>query len=345
MKMPSLFELARMVRGVVAGDGNVEIIGIAGLEDAKAGDISFVATNRVLETALQSQATALVVPADTPPLEKPVIKVPNPRLAFAQLLGFFAPKKEFKPGIHPSVQTGRDLDAKAEEVSIGPLVCIGDEVHIGPGTVIYPGVVIDDRVVIGQNCIIHANVVIREDTVIGDRVQIHAGTVIGSDGFGYETVDGHHIKVPQIGKVVIEDDVEIGANVTVDRATAGVTLIKRGAKIDNLVQIAHNCQIGEDNILCGQSAMAGSAKTGNRVILAGRAGLVGHIKVGDDTVVGASAVVISSVAANSFVSGHPARPHAEDMRIQAAAGRLPDLVKEIRELQKKLADLEDRISR
>lgn len=339
--MPSLFELARLVSGVVAGDGNVEIIGIAGLEDAKTGEISFIATNRGLETASQSQASALVVPVNAPDLDKPVIKVPNPRLAFAQLLDYFAPKKEFKPGIHPSVQTGRDF--KAEEVSIGPLVSIGDQVQIGPGTVIYPGVVIDDRVVIGRNCIIHANVVIREDSVIGDRVQIHAGTVIGSDGFGYETVDGRHIKVPQIGKVVIEDEVEIGANVTIDRATAGVTLIKRGTKIDNLVQIAHNCQVGADNILCGQSAMAGSTKTGDRVVLAGRAGLVGHIKVGDDSIVAASAVVISSIGPNSFVSGHPARPHAEDMRIQAAAGRLPDLIKEIRELQKKVADLEDRI--
>jgi UDP-3-O-[3-hydroxymyristoyl] glucosamine N-acyltransferase len=340
--MPSLFELARLVGGEVAGDGNVEINGVAGLDDAKAGDISFIATNRVLETALNSQATALVVPLNSPGLDKPVIKVPNPRYAFAQIIGFFAPKKEFKPGIHASAQIGRDF--QGENVSIGPLVCIGDEVQIGRGTVIYPGVVIDDRVIIGQNSIIHANVVIREDTVIGDSVQIHAGTVIGSDGFGYETVDGRHIKVPQIGKVVIEDDVEIGANVTIDRAKTGVTLIKRGTKIDNLVQIAHNCQIGADNILCGQAALAGTAKTGDRVTLAGRAGLVGHIKVGDDSVVAASAVVISSLAPNSFVSGNPARPHAEDMRIQAAAGRLPDLIKEIRELQKKVAELEGRIS-
>jgi UDP-3-O-[3-hydroxymyristoyl] glucosamine N-acyltransferase len=340
--MPSLFELARLVGGEVAGDGNVEISGISGLDEAKAGDISFISSNRGLEMALSSQATALVVPGDSSDINKPVIKVPNPRLAFAQLLAFFAPKKEFTPGIHASAQIGRDF--KAENVSIGPLVCIGDQVQIGQGTIIYPGVVIDDRVVIGQNSIIHANVVIREDTVIGNGVQIHAGTVIGSDGFGYETVDGKHVKVPQVGRVVIEDEVEIGANVTIDRATAGKTLIKKGTKIDNLVQIAHNCQIGVDNLLCGQAAMAGSTKTGDRVILAGRAGLVGHIKVGDDSVVAASAVVISSLAPNSFVSGHPARPHAEDMRIQAAAGRLPDLIKEIRELQKKVAELEERIT-
>jgi UDP-3-O-[3-hydroxymyristoyl] glucosamine N-acyltransferase len=340
--MPSLFEFARLVGGEVVGDGQVEISNVAGLDDAKVGDISFIATNRVLETALNSQATALIVPINFPELDKPMIKVSNPRLAFAQILDFFAPKKEFKPGIHASAQIGRDF--KGDNVAIGPLVCIGDQVQIGQGTIIYPGVVIDDRVVIGQNSIIHANVVIREDTVIGNKVQIHAGTVIGSDGFGYETVNGRHIKTPQIGRVVIEDEVEIGANVTIDRATVGVTLIKRETKIDNLVQIAHNCQIGANNILCGQAAMAGSTKTGDRVILAGRAGLVGHLKVGDDSVVAASAVVISSLAPNSFVSGHPARPHAEDMRIQAAAGRLPDLIKEIRELQKKVAELEGRIS-
>jgi UDP-3-O-[3-hydroxymyristoyl] glucosamine N-acyltransferase len=339
--MPSLSELARLVGGQIAGDGNVEIHGIAGLDDAKAGDISFIATNRGLETASNSEATALIVPADASGVGKPVIKVTNPRLAFAKLLDFFAPKKEFKAGIHPSAQIGRDF--QGDGVSIGALVSIGEQVKIGQGSVIYPGVVVDDRVVIGQDCIIHANAVIREDTVIGDRVQIHAGTVIGSDGFGYETVDGHHLKVPQIGKVVIEDDVEVGANVTIDRATAGMTLIKKGTKVDNLVQIAHNCQLGMDNIICGQAAMAGSTKTGDRVVLAGRAGLVGHIKVGDDSVVAASAVVISSLAPRSFVSGHPARPHAEDMRIQAAAGRLPDLVKELRELQKKVAELEKQI--
>jgi UDP-3-O-[3-hydroxymyristoyl] glucosamine N-acyltransferase len=339
--MPSLFELARLVDGEVVGEGNIRIFGAAGFEDAKPGDITFAVSNRTLETASQSQATAVIVQINAPELDKPVIKVRNPRLAFGQILTLFAPKRDFKPGIHPSAQIGRDFDR--DGVSIGPFVYIGDQVRIGKGSVIYPGVVIDDRVVIGEDSIVHANVVIREDTVIGNRVQIHAGTVIGSDGFGYETVDGKHFKIPQIGTVVIEDDVEIGSNVSVDRATTGVTLIKRGTKIDNLVQIAHNCRIGADNILCGQVAVAGSTKIGDRVILAGRAGVIGHLKIGDDSVVAACSLVISSLPSNSFVSGNPARPHAEDMRIQAAAGRVPELLKEIRELQKRVADLEGRI--
>lgn len=340
--MPSLSEIARLVNGEIIGNGNIEIKGVAGFEDAKSGDITFAATNRVLETAVQSQATAIIVPSDAPVSDRPVIKVRNPRLAFAQVLTYFAPKRVLTPGIHSSAQVGRDF--RGEGATIGPLVYIGDQVQIGKGTIIYPGVVIDDRVTIGEDTIIHANVVIREECVIGNRVQIHAGTVIGSDGFGYVTVNGKHMKVPQIGNVLIEDDVEIGSNVSVDRATTGTTLIKRGTKIDNLVQIAHNCQVGADNILCGQAAIAGSTKTGDRVTLAGRVGLVGHIKVGDDSIVGACSLVIGSLPSNSFVSGNPtARPHAEDMRIQAAAGRLPELLKEVRELQKKVADLEGRI--
>jgi UDP-3-O-[3-hydroxymyristoyl] glucosamine N-acyltransferase len=339
--MRSLFELARLVNGEVVGEGNIQIHGAAGFEDAKPGDITFAVSNRILETASQSQATAVIVQMNAPELDKPVIKVRNPRFAFAQILTLFAPKKDFKPGIHPSAQIGRDFDG--DGASIGSFVYIGDQVRIGKGSIIYPGVVIDDRVIIGENSIIHANIVIREDTIIGNRVQIHAGTVIGSDGFGYETVAGEHFKIPQIGKVVIEDDVEIGSNVSVDRATTGVTLIKRGTKIDNLVQIAHNCQIGANNILCGQVAVAGSTKIGDRVTLAGRAGVIGHLKIGDDSVVAACSLVIGSLAPNSFVSGTPARPHAEDMRIQAAAGRVPELIKEIRELQKRVADLEGRV--
>ena len=185
--------------------------------------------------------------------------------------------------------------------------------------------------------------VIREDCEIGSKVQIHSGTIIGADGFGYVTVDGKHLKVPQVGKVRIEDEVEIGANVTVDRATTGTTLIKRGTKIDNLVQIAHNCQIGEDNIVIALVGVAGSTKLGDRVTMAGKSSVVGHVKIGDDSIVAAHSLVINSLPTNSFVSGTPARPHAEDMRIQAAAGRLPELLKEIRELQKKVADLEGRV--
>ena len=339
--MPSLSELAKLVHGEVIGDGKIEITGAAGLEDVKPGEITLAATSRVLENAMNTAASAVIVPANATDLTKPALRVSNPRLAFAQILTGFAPQARCVPGIHPTAVVGRNFNGSGCE--IGPLVYIGNDVTIGKDTIIHPGAVIEDRVKIGLGTIIHSNVVIREDCELGNHVQIHAGTVIGADGFGYVTVNGKHFKVPQIGRVVIEDDVEIGSNVSVDRATTNVTLIKRGSKIDNQVQIAHNCQIGEDNMICGQAGIAGSTKIGDRVTLAGKAGVVGHIKVGDDSVVAASSIVISSLPANSFVSGFPARHHAEDMRIQAAAGRLPELLKEFRELQKKVAELEGKI--
>jgi UDP-3-O-[3-hydroxymyristoyl] glucosamine N-acyltransferase len=226
---------------------------------------------------------------------------------------------------------------------IGALAFIGDNVTIGSGSMIYPGVVIEDDVKIGKNTLIFPNVVIRDRSEIGDNVQIHAGSVIGADGFGYVTVNGKHFKVPQIGRVVIGDDVEIGANVTIDRATTSVTLVEKGTKIDNLVQIAHNCKIGQDNLIIALVGVAGNTKLGNRVTMAGKSSVVGNLTLGDDTVIAAHALVINSLPPNSFVSGVPARPHAEDMRIQAAAGRLPELLKEIKELQKKVTDLEGKV--
>lgn len=339
--MPTLFELAEYVKGSVIGDPNVQISGVSGVDDAKPGDIALVASLRGVERAVLSQAAALIVPANLNEVAKPAIKVANPRLAFAQILEYFAPKRVCQVGIHPSAVIGDNFNG--EGVSVGAQVYIGHGVTIGKGSIIAPGVVIEDNVRIGENTTIHANVVIREDTVIGSRVQIHAGTVIGADGFGYVTVDSKHVKIPQLGRVVIEDDVEIGACVTVDRATTGVTLIKRGSKIDNLVQIAHNCQIGEDNIIIAQVGIAGATKLGDRVTMAGKSSIVGHLQVGDDSVIAAHALVINSLPSNSFVSGVPARPHAVDMRIQASAGRLPDVLKELKELQKKVAELEGKI--
>ncbi|MGE5582260.1 MAG: UDP-3-O-(3-hydroxymyristoyl)glucosamine N-acyltransferase [Bacillota bacterium] len=339
--MPSLRKLAELVNGELVGNGDIEITAASGIEDAAPGEITMAASIRALEPALGSKAAAVIVPVNITELTKPAIRVANPRLAFAQILSFFNPPAKCSPGIHPSAVIGPDFRGAGCE--IGALVSVGAGVSIGQGSIIHPGVVIEDRVKIGRNSVIHSNVVIRKDCIIGDNVEVHAGTVIGSDGFGYVAVEGKQYKVPQIGIVIIEDDVEIGANVAIDRATTGATLIKRGTKIDNLVQVAHNCEIGEDCLLCGQAAMAGSTKLGDRVIMAGRAGVVGHIKIGNDSVLAANSVTINSLPPNSFVSGSPARPHAEDMRIQAAAGRLPELLKEIKELKRKVAELEERV--
>lgn len=339
--MPLLSDLAKLVKGVVIGNGNIEIKGIKGLDDVGPDEITMAATARVLETAVRSKAIAIIVPANVNEVSKPAIQVPNPRLAFAQILTYFTPSVTCSPGIHPTAVIGRNFNGEGSE--IGPQVYIGSDVTVGKGSIIHPGAVIEDRVKIGENSIIHSNVVIRKDCMIGNKVQIHAGTVIGADGFGYVTIEGKHFKIPQVGKVVIEDDVEIGANAAIDRATTGVTLVKRGTKIDNLVQIGHNCVLGEDCLLCGQAGMAGSAKLGDRVIMAGKSGMVGHILIDHDSVVAACSLAINSLPSNSFVSGTPARPHAQDMRIQATAGRLPELFKEIRELQKKVAELEERV--
>lgn len=339
--MPTLNELAELVRGSVIGDRNIQITGVSGYDDAKPGDIALVASLRGVERAVNSPAAALIVPENISEIGKPAIRVSDPRLAFAQILRLFSPERPCTPGIHPSAVIGEDF--QGEGCSIGSLVSVGNHVTIGRGSVIAPGVVIEDDVRIGENTRIHANVVIREGCIIGSNVQIHAGSVIGADGFGYVTVNGKHIKIPQIGTVVIEDDVEIGANVTVDRATTGITLIKKGTKIDNLVQVAHNCHIGEDNIIIAQVGIAGNTKLGDRVTMAGKSSIVGHLKVGDDSVIAAHALVINSLPANSFVSGVPARPHAADMRIQASAGRLPEVLKEIKDLQKKVAELEGKI--
>jgi UDP-3-O-[3-hydroxymyristoyl] glucosamine N-acyltransferase len=340
--MPSLQELADLVNGELIGDGRTQISGVAGLEDVKPGEITFAASHRVVEKAVSSPAAAVIIPANVNEITKPALRVVNPRLAFARILTEFYPPPVCIPQIHPTAVIGADFNGSG--CAIGAFVYIGDQVTIGAGSIIHPGVVIESGVTLGADVIIHANVVIRPQCVIGDRVQIHAGTVIGADGFGYVTVDGKHIKVPQVGNVVIESDVEIGANVAIDRATTGTTLIKRGTKVDNQVQIAHNCELGEHNMICGQAGLAGSAKLGDRVTLAGKAGVVGHIKLGDDTVVAACSMVISSIPPHSFISGSPARTHTADMRNQAAVGRLPELLKEFKDLQKRLAELEGKIS-
>lgn len=335
--MTILAELADLVSGEIIGDGRVEILGVAGLDGMRPGVITLGATENAIQTALNSPAVAVIVPDRITELAKPGIRVANPRLAFAKVLTYFSPQLTCIPGIHPTAVVGGNF--RDNGCQVGPLTFIGNDVSIGKGTILFPGVVIGDRVTIGEDSIIHANVVIREECRIGSRVQIHAGTVIGADGFGYVTVDGRHYKVPQLGNVVIEDEVEIGANTAIDRATTHVTLIKQGTKIDNLVQIAHNCLVGESCMICGQAALAGSTIVGERVTLAGRVGLLGHQEVGHDSVVAACTKVSGNLPPYSFVSGDPARPHQKQMRIQGALSRLPELVKEVRELRKMVLEM------
>ncbi|NLY90032.1 MAG: UDP-3-O-(3-hydroxymyristoyl)glucosamine N-acyltransferase [Firmicutes bacterium] len=341
--MATLGELAALVKGKVVGESNLTITGVSGLDTAQAGEISLIASAKAIPLARESKASAFIFPSNLREFNFKGIEIDNPRMAFAQILWYFHPKRVYPEEIHPSAVVGKDFQHGAG-CYVGPLVSIGDRVKLGAKVVLHPGVVIEDDVEIGDESEIKPNVVLCAGTKIGKRVIIHPGTVIGGDGFGFEkNSQGKHIKVPQVGCVVIEDDVEIGSNVTIDRATTGQTVIGAGTKIDNLVQIGHNVQVGKDNIMVAMTGIAGSTKLGDRVTLAGQSGINGHITIGDDTVVFARGMVISSLPANSVVSGQPARPHGEDMRIQAATGKLPELLKTIRQLEKRVAELEGKL--
>ncbi|MCK4304761.1 MAG: UDP-3-O-(3-hydroxymyristoyl)glucosamine N-acyltransferase, partial [Candidatus Eisenbacteria sp.] len=241
--------------------------------------------------------------------------------------------------IHSSALVGRNVCC-GQHAAIGPHVIIGDRCRIGENTTILPGVVIAADVSIGSDCLIYPNVVLREGTELGNRVLVHSGAVIGADGFGFVNRGGEHQKIPQLGRVVIEDDVEIGANTCIDRATTGATIVRRGTRIDNLVQVAHNVTIGRHSILCAQVGIAGSTAVGDGVTLAGQVGIVGHIEIGDHAMVGAQGGVTKSVPPGAKVSGYPATQHSLAKRMYAGMRHLPDLLKDVRELKRRLDKLD-----
>jgi UDP-3-O-[3-hydroxymyristoyl] glucosamine N-acyltransferase len=300
----------------------------------------------------RSRASAVILARTSPqPLVKSlldrgvqVLLVDDPYFAFAQVMQAFYIKSQRPLGISPQASMGQGVKL-GKDISIHPWVRIEDHVTIADGTVIYPGTFVGEGTEIGRDCLIYPNVTIREKVKIGNRVILHSGVVIGSDGFGCARYRGKHHKIPQVGSVVIEDDVELGANVTVDRAVLGRTLIRRGTKVDNLVQIAHNVVIGEDCLIVAQAGISGSTELGRYVILAGQAGLVGHLKIGDGARVGAQAGVASDVEAGETVSGSVALPHREWLRIQATLPELPDLKKRVKELEKKIQVLEGMLNR
>ena len=335
----SLKEIARLIEGEVIGDESIEVEGVAGIEEAKEGEISFVSDKKHLPRLETTQASAVIVSREIKEAKVPLIRAENPHLAFSQVMRILEPYQKPTKGVHPSAIIPEGVDL-GKEISIGAHSVIEGGVKIGDNTIIYPLVYVGKGSKIGKNCLIYPQVMIREGVEIGNRAIIHSGTVIGSDGFGYIPHEGKQHKVPQIGKVVIEDDVEVGANVTIDRATLGMTWIKRGAKIDNLVQIAHNVVIGEDSIIVAQVGISGSTEIGKGVTLAGQAGVVGHIKIGDGAIVGGGAAVLKSVPSHTIVSGHPARPHVQAKRIEASVLRLPELYKMVRELKRRIEELE-----
>lgn len=338
----TLKELAVYLGGTVQGDGNLAVNGLAPLENAGPDKITFLANPKYATKVADTGAGAVLMAPGGERYGRNVIEVANPYLGFAKLLTLFYTQPHPPLGVLPGANVGSQVTL-GENVSIYPGACIGSNVTIGNGTVVHSGAVVYDGAVIGDNCVIHANVVIRDRCRIGRRCIIQPGAVIGSDGFGYAPDGRSYYRIPQIGIVVLEDDVEVGANCCIDRAALEVTLIKRGTKLDNLVQIAHNCQIGEDCMIVSQVGISGSTKIGNHVTLAGQVGVAGHLTIGDNVMVGAQSGVPGSLAANAGYSGTPAMPHKDWLRAMAVVPRLPELKKTVNALEKRIAELESKL--
>ncbi len=336
----SLRELAKLMDGEVMGNGDVEITGVAGIKEARRGDITFLANPKYEAWLRTTKASAVIMDHNSVEVDKPVVVNSNPYYAFLKAVRVFhGDRRESPEGVHPTSVLGEGVELGGG-VSLGPCVVVEDNVQIGEGTVVMAGCYVGRGAVLGKDVHIYPNVTIREETVLGDKVIVHSGTVIGSDGFGYAKDGDKYHKIPHVGNVVIEEDVEIGANVAIDRATTGTTLIKRGVKLDNLIHIAHNVVIGENSIVLAQVGVAGSTEIGKNVILAGQAGIMAHIKIGDYARVGSQAGVTKSVPEDTSVSGYPAATHSHAKRLHASLQRLPDLLKRFRELEKKISDLE-----
>ena len=343
MIQKTLDEIARIVDGEVAGDGKILITGISGIKEAKDGDLTFIANSKYIPLLEKTKASAVLASRDIKTNQKPLIYTDNPSLAFAKMASFVIGQQQHHlKGVHETAIIGEGVKL-GKEVAIGAYAVIEDNVKIGNQTIIYSGCFVGHDTTIGNHCLIYPNVTIRERIMLGNRVIIHSGTVIGSDGFGFTNVAGVHQKIPQIGTVAIEDDVEIGANVTIDRARFDTTFIGRGTKIDNLVQIAHNVRIGENCIIVGQAGVSGSTTIEKNVILAGQVGIVGHLTIGEGAIVTAQSGVSKSIPPHTQVFGSPAKPHQEAKRVHAALQRLPGYAKIIIDLKKRVEQLEQEV--
>jgi UDP-3-O-[3-hydroxymyristoyl] glucosamine N-acyltransferase len=336
----SLKEIAEKINGELRGDGNTKIKGTAKLNSAGAGDISFLSNPKYKEQAARTGAAAVILNKSVN-LEPdiPHILVEDAYYAFLQVVLLFNPKKEIiEPGIHPTavIQEGTHV---GEGVAIGANVVIGKNCSIGRGTRVLPNCVIMDDVQIGADCLLYPLVSIREECIIGKRVIIHNGAVIGSDGFGFAPHGGVYHKIPQLGRVRVEDDVEIGANCTIDRATMDETVIHKGVKLDNLVQLAHNVEVGEWTVMAAQAGISGSTKIGHHVMIGGQVGTVGHIEIGNFVQIGAQSGVSKSIPEKEIIFGYPARPIMRTKRIEAVVNQLPELSKRVRELEREIEKL------
>ena len=333
--------LADRLGCALEGDGSVEILRVAAIEDAGEGDLTFFANPKYAAELRATRASAVILGDRAERAPCAMLRTPEPYVAFGRAVALFADNHRPAPGVHARAHVA-DGAAIAPDASIGPFATIGERARIGARTIVHPRVTIGREVEIGDDCVIHAGVSIRERVRIGNRVVIQDGAVIGSDGFGFaKRADGTHEKIPQVGGVVIEDDVEVGANSAIDRPAVGETRIGAGTKIDNLVQVAHGVTIGRRVLLAGQVGIAGSTVIEDDVTLAGQVGVSGHITIGKGTTATAQTGIPNSVEAGSFISGYPAIPNRDWLKSSAIFRRLPDVRKALADLERRLRKLEE----
>ena len=335
-----LREIAERLACRLEGDEELEVHRVAGIEQAQPGDLTFLANSRYTSSLRTTQATAVIMADDAPPASCAMLRTREPYLAFARAVALFSSPPRPAQGVDRLAAVAADAEI-GENVSIGPFVTIGSGAHVGAGTVIYPNVCVGDGAHIGDECVIHSNVAVRERVIIGCRVIIQNGAVIGSDGYGFvRRTDGTHQKIPQTSIVVIEDDVEIGANTAIDRPAVGETRIGAGTKIDNLVQVAHGVTIGRNALLAAQVGIAGSTTIGDDVMLGGQVGIAGHVEIGKGASASGQSGITNSLPAGAFVSGYPAIDNKEWLKASAVFRRLPELKKRIADLERRIAELE-----
>lgn len=333
--------LADLVKGSYSGPADLEIHTASKIETAEEGSVTFLANPRYFALFEATAASLVIVPESFKKNgDKPVIRVKNPYYAFALVLQhLYPPPRLVEPGIHETAIIGSGA-VLGKNVAIGPYTVIGSGCQVGDNTILFPFAVMADGARVGADCVIHSHVSIREKVNIGNRVVIHDGAVIGSDGFGFAPEEGVYHKIPQVGTVIVEDDVEIGAGTTIDRATMGETVIEQGVKLDNLIQVAHNCRIGEHSVIAAQTGLSGSTAVGKNARIGGQVGFAGHMRIGENVIIAAQSGVSKDVPDGVMVSGTPALPHRSGMRMQAAVRHLPDLLKEFKQLKERIAQLE-----
>ncbi|MHB8844123.1 MAG: UDP-3-O-(3-hydroxymyristoyl)glucosamine N-acyltransferase [Nitrospirota bacterium] len=336
-----LGELAGKLGAELSGQADVDIHGVAGISAAKPGDITYLSDEKHLKDLASCHASAVIVPHGLSGVALPSLAVRNPRFAFAQALRLFHERPYVSGGISDRAVIGTDV-VVGPDPTIHPYAVIAEGARIGNRVTLYPGVYVGANAVIGDDAVIYPNVSIREAVTIGNRVIIHSGAVIGSDGFGFVTDGGRHHKIPQVGGVIIEDDVEIGANCAIDRATLGNTVIRKGTKLDNMVHVAHNVTIGEHCLLAGQIGIAGSSTLGSYVVIGGQSGVADHITVGDRVMVGGGSGVTRDTDAGQVVAGYPAIPIREWLKAQAVFAKLPELKKLVHRLTERIEALENK---